>query len=308
MIYVIESNKLKALGDVGENFKPQRGKEYISVCPVTQRPETAVDEEIPDFLFLSTLSNKVPRFESHVNLDIICLQLSNSLHVASPGVVHIFLQNKLLQFVADDPSAISDFLNRLIDDNTSVTFGKILYLFLNSLLKNDLSALEKMEDQFSTLEDEILSKEHLNVNYSQKVIALSRCVRITKQYYEQFSDIVENLSWNENRFFDAATLKYFKILGGRLDRLSDMTTKLLAFSSEVREAYQMEVDMRANRIMQLFTVVTVIFAPLTLLVGWYGMNLMMPEFHFRPAYPIVIAATFIFSVSIILYFRKRKWF
>ena len=307
MIYVIESNKLKFLSDSSQTVKPQRGRHYISVS-AADKPPLIADEPIADNIFTSTLANTTPRFESHVDLDIICLPLHDFLSSSACRVVHIFLQEKSLHFVSEDTAAITAFLDHLIEANTSVSFGKILYLFFNSQLNDDVAELEKIEDRLSAMEDEILSNEYLHVNYSQSVIAVSRVVRVTKQYYEQFANIIENLNWNENHFFDTAALKYFRILAGRIERLTDNTVRLLAFASEVREAYQMEVDMRANKIMQLFTVVTVIFAPLTLLVGWYGMNLMMPEFRFRYAYPIIIAVSLIFSVSIIWYFKKRKWF
>ncbi|NLL50022.1 MAG: hypothetical protein GX245_02125 [Eubacteriaceae bacterium] len=308
MIYVMHSNKLRVLQNTLNDFRPQRSKKYIIVSTPTAFLDTVFDKSVLDTVYTSTLSNTAPRYESHIRLDVICLPLHNFLSSPSSPVVHIFLQDKLLQFVSEDPTAIIKFFDHFIETDTSASFGKILYLFFNSQLNDDLDELEKIEDRLSIMEDEILSNEHLNVNYSQKAIAVSRIVRLTKQYYEQFSNIIESLSWNENNFFDDATLKYFKILGSKLDRLLENTARLLTFASEVREMYQTEVDMRANKIMQLFTVITVIFAPLTLLVGWYGMNLMMPEFHFRYAYPVIIAASLIFSISIIWYFKKRKWF
>jgi magnesium transporter len=47
--------------------------------------------------------------------------------------------------------------------------------------------------------------------------------------------------------------------------------------------------------------------PLTLLVGWYGMNLKMPEYQSNIAYPIVAAASLLVFVGGIIYFKKKKW-
>ena len=41
--------------------------------------------------------------------------------------------------------------------------------------------------------------------------------------------------------------------------------------------YQAQIDIEQNNLMKFFTVVTSIFAPLTLITGWYGMNLKLPE-------------------------------
>ena len=60
--------------------------------------------------------------------------------------------------------------------------------------------------------------------------------------------------------------------------------------------------------MKTFTLITAIFMPLQLIVGWYGMNLIMPEFKYAVAYPIVIAVCVIFIVVAIVVFYKKKWF
>lgn len=311
MIYFIESSKLNPVNDYKEGFKPEKSKEYIAVFNINQQPEKTIDEKIPDELYISTLKNNTPRFESHDNLDIICMKVNhfkNQTQEEQISYVFIFIQNNLMQFVCQDTDFVNVFIKHHIDSDINVSYGKILYLFFTYLIENDLHELEKIEDQLTEYENQILNNSDSNTNYSQLVICIARKLRAAKQYYEQFISIVESLSWNENNLLETKTLKYFKILDSKLDRLYNTTVNLIAFATEVREAYQMEVDLRANKIMQLFTVVTVIFMPLTLIVGWYGMNLKMPEFNMDFFYPVIIILSIIVSISIITFFKKRKWF
>ena len=60
------------------------------------------------------------------------------------------------------------------------------------------------------------------------------------------------------------------------------------YVTQVREAYQAQIDINLNKVMKIFTVITSIFLPLTLIVGWYGMNLKMPEYSWVYGYPFVI--------------------
>ena len=67
--------------------------------------------------------------------------------------------------------------------------------------------------------------------------------------------------------------------------------------------------MRQNKVMQLLTVVTTIFMPLTLLTGWYGMNFdRMPELHWEFGYAVVIGISVILVIVEIWYFKKRAGF
>jgi magnesium transporter len=60
--------------------------------------------------------------------------------------------------------------------------------------------------------------------------------------------------------------------------------------------------------MTVLTVVTTIFMPLTLIVGWYGMNFRyMPELEWHWGYPVIIIASVVIVVASLLFFKKKKW-
>ena len=48
--------------------------------------------------------------------------------------------------------------------------------------------------------------------------------------------------------------------------------------------------------------------PLTLLVGWYGMNFVgMPELHWKYGYPAVTLVSVGIVAALVIYFKKKKW-
>ncbi len=131
---------------------------------------------------------------------------------------------------------------------------------------------------------------------------------IFKTYYNQLLNITEGLSENDNNLLEGGDFRLFKQLTNRVNRLYNYVMSLREYVTQVREAYQTQMDINLNSVMKLFTVITVIFMPLTVLVGWYGMNLKMPEFNSAYAYPIVIIISILIVVGEIIYFVKNKWF
>ena len=76
---------------------------------------------------------------------------------------------------------------------------------------------------------------------------------------------------------------------------------------QLRELYQAQVSASQNRTMTLLTVVTAIFAPLTLLAGWYGMNFTyMPELQSRFGYIGIIVVSAIIVVAELVWFHRHK--
>ena len=72
--------------------------------------------------------------------------------------------------------------------------------------------------------------------------------------------------------------------------------------AQLREAYQSQLAIQQNDLMKIFTVVTVLVLPLSLLTGWYGMNFAgMPELGWKYGYPAVIAVR-----ALIVVFQAEK--
>ena len=63
-----------------------------------------------------------------------------------------------------------------------------------------------------------------------------------------------------------------------------------------------------NKTMQLFTVVTTIFLPLTLIAGWYGMNFKnMPELQLKYGYFVIIGISIAIVIVLVYWFKKKKY-
>ncbi|MNP44855.1 Magnesium transport protein CorA [compost metagenome] len=60
--------------------------------------------------------------------------------------------------------------------------------------------------------------------------------------------------------------------------------------------------------MRVFTAITTIFIPLTLITGIYGMNFdNMPEIHWKYGYYVVLGVMIALGAGMYYLFRKRDW-
>ncbi|PTJ78806.1 CorA family divalent cation transporter, partial [Staphylococcus kloosii] len=80
-------------------------------------------------------------------------------------------------------------------------------------------------------------------------------------------------------------------------------------TNEIRENYESYSSYKMNNIMQILTLVSVIFSPLALITGIYGMNFKyMPELNWHYSYFAVLVIMLVIASICIWYFKKKKWF
>lgn len=184
---------------------------------------------------------------------------------------------------------------------------RFMYDFLEQIIHGDQPLLEKYEKELVALEDRIVDgddeEEILN-----RVNEIRGDVRELRTHYEQLIDFGQELEENENNFFKEQNERYFRLFINKATRLQDMASSLRDYTVQIRDLQKTQLDVKQNRIMTILTVVTTIFMPLTLIVGWYGMNFRyMPELNWKLGYPVVIAVSLLIGVGGLIYFKKKRW-
>ena len=175
------------------------------------------------------------------------------------------------------------------------------------LIEGGNKTLELIEAKILEMEHDLVEGE-ASEGLNKSIFNLKNSLLIQKNYYEQLIDIGEELQENENDIFQDENLRYFKIFTDKVTRLSNNTQALCDSLIHLREAYDATLEYSLNRIMKVFTVVTTIFLPLTLIVGWYGMNFTtMPELTWKYGYISVIILSIVVVVGCLIFFKKKKF-
>lgn len=281
---------------------------YLCLTDFDEFPQINKQLGISDKIVAECIHNGGSRLESYDGFDFITLHLPDSILMDhKPKHICIYYRKDLLVFISDRSEFIADIItNTQTEDIKIPTLGKFFHLFFDKLTIDDWQVLVSIEEEISSLEEEfIVSVKNDLADY---LITFRKRLLSLKQYYEQFLEISEAIEENENDLIDKKELRYFKILTNRINRLFTNVLNLRDYGTQVREAYQAQLDINLNYVMKIFTVVTSIFLPLTLIVGWYGMNIMMPEFHWEYGYPFVIILSISVAVGTLTYFKKNKWF
>ena len=224
--------------------------------------------------------------------------------------VGLFVKKNLMLIVSlrdDDesiPASLEEALKRM--NAKTATLERLICAFFERLLSRDGSDLERFDQRIAEMEEQI-EDNTTGKRFNSEVLALRRQLLVIRNYYEQLLDLFDAMLENEADLFAAKQLYHFRTARDKIARLSANAQLLRDSLVQVREAYMAALDYNANRIMKVFTVVTTVFLPLTLIVGRYGMNFRyMPELSSPYGYPAVIVLSVLVVALCLLFFRKKK--
>lgn len=218
------------------------------------------------------------------------------------------LDEKGIIFI-DDSGAAKKMVKKIADTKKwrFPSLERFIYDFLNQFIQDDLSLIKQYERELDCMEDAI-EKDGSDVSISKRTNEIRGDIRDLIDHYEELADFGQVLEENENNFFKPDNTRYFRLFLDRIDNLRDASKSVRDLTIQIRDLYKTQLDIKQNHIITVLTVVTTIFMPLTLIVGWYGMNFAyMPELESPIAYPVIIIICLLIIIISLIYFKKKKW-
>jgi magnesium transporter len=256
-------------------------------------------EELGDVLFFSIKSILPEKEEANVHVEQISFLLK---------------QNILVSFQEKRGDFFSHIRER-IKTNAGIICKKkndfLLYLMLDAVMENFYITIEKYEDVIEKLLLESKSNQDPNV-----LVRIEKCredLNFLKRSIMPLKDSLYNLkSIKDDDDFNGiekSNFTFFARLHQKSMELLDQIDYDMASLESASSFYFSAQSHRMNEIMKTLTIVSVIFIPLTFIVGVYGMNFEnMPELKNPHGYYIVIGAMFLLVLGMVYYFRRKNWF
>jgi magnesium transporter len=167
--------------------------------------------------------------------------------------------------------------------------------------------VQKLEDRLDELESAAFDNPTPEVirailNEKRRVAGLRRIVLPQR-------DVIARLARRD--FVDISTDMSFRFrdLYDHLQRFSDDATMFQDRITGILDAYLTNVSNRLNEVMKVLTVVSVVFMPLTLVSGIWGMNVHMPQFPGSDAAQFWWVMGILLAIILLMLgiFRSKRW-
>jgi magnesium transporter len=222
--------------------------------------------------------------------------------------VSFIVKNGILVSVRDvELKTFNDTVKKMYASTKSFTTGyHVLVALLETRVEYDADLIEDITDQITALSKTLNTDDDLDQDILMNIKDLQEKVMIIRQNIVDKQRVVSNMM--KSGLFPKELLPKLTMVIKDINSLFEYTKFGFDRLDYLQDTFLGLINIQQNKIIKIFTVVSVIFMPPTLIASLYGMNFkFMPELSWKFGYPFSILVMVVFSAVVLMYFRRKKW-
>jgi len=186
----------------------------------------------------------------------------------------------------------------------------LLYKIADNLVAGYMPAVEKIDSAIDQIEDQVFDRP--SPRTLEKLFALKRVLLAMRRILLPQREVLNKLARDDYKVIDPRDRIFFRDIYDHLVRLHDINESLRDLVGGALDTYLSVVNNRMNEIMKTLTTITVLFMPLTVLTGYFGMNFFEPlgtlkSWTTNPVFYLTLATIFILPIGMYIWMRRRTW-
>ncbi len=183
----------------------------------------------------------------------------------------------------------------------------LLYRILDAVVDDFEAAVRTIEEMECVVGDDVLKNPPpgnvLNLIYTSRSNLL-----LIGRFLRPQSYVVHRLAKGDYPLVNSQATPFFRDVYDHTLRTIERVDSLIDMNLGSLNIYSTSVGNRMNEVMRLLTVISTIGVPLTILVGWYGMNFgNMPEMGWTYGYATIIIVAVTLITATVLLFKRKGW-
>ena len=182
----------------------------------------------------------------------------------------------------------------------------LAYALMDTIVDNYFIILERLGEEIEDMEEELLTNP--TTETLQKIHFLKREMILLRKSTWPLRELINGLERTESPLIQESTGVYLRDVYDHTIQVIDTVETFRDMISGMLDIYLSSISNKMNEVMKVLTIIATIFIPLTFLAGVYGMNFRyMPELEWHGGYFVVLLVMAAVGISMVGYFRRKKW-
>jgi magnesium transporter len=183
--------------------------------------------------------------------------------------------------------------------------GRLLYEVLDDLFDYCFPILDKIGHKLDALEDDVFEGRSEEVvrdisNVKQEIISYRKIIKPERATLRLLERHIE-------RFLPEELELYFDDIVDAAERVWDILDNYKEVVEALEDTNESVISHRQNDVLRILTVFSVVLLPLTLITGFFGMNVKFPGEGTVWAFWTVFAGMAVTLAALLAFFRYKRW-
>jgi len=182
----------------------------------------------------------------------------------------------------------------------------LAYALIDAIVDHYFVILENLGERIESLEEELVTNPIPET--LQMIHKLKGLMVFLRKSVWPLRELVYSLERSESSLIAESTGIYLRDVYDHTIQVIETIETFRDMVSGMLDIYLSSVSNKINEIMKFLTIIGTIFIPLTFIAGIYGMNFQyMPELTWRWGYFAVLLLMLGIGVTLLFYFKRKKW-
>jgi len=253
---------------------------------------------------------KIEDYEKYIFFVLKMLYVDDKTHeIHSEQVSLILGQNYVISFqeqVGDVFNAVRERIRKGKGRIRKMGVDYLAYSLFDAVIDNYFIILEGIGEKVEHIEQDVVSNPKPEI--LQNIYNLKREMIYLRKSVWPLREVINGLLREESKLIKKGTYVYLRDVYDHTIQVIDTIETFRDMISGMLDIYMSSVSNKMNEVMKVLTIFAAIFIPLTFIVGVYGMNFQnMPELSLPWAYPAVWIVILVVGISLLGYFKHKKW-
>jgi magnesium transporter len=254
---------------------------------------------------------KIEVYDDYIFIVLKMITYSDENESFNKENVSLLLGKQFLISFQEAPGDVFDVIrNRIQTEGSRVrTRGSdyLAYRLIDLIVDHYYVVVEKYGEQIEHLEIELSEKP--NSGLLKEIQALKRELLLFLRAVLPLGEVLIGMMKEDLLLVTDDTRIFLSDVKDHFMQVRDTITSFRELAADMLDGYLSMISYKMNEVMQVLTIFAAIFIPLTFIAGVYGMNFeFMPELKFKYMYPTVWVLMIGTAGTMLVYFKRKKWF
>lgn len=182
----------------------------------------------------------------------------------------------------------------------------LAYALLDAIVDNYFLILENVGEKIEDTEQQLATNP--SPETLQYIRELKNEMIFLRKSVWPLRELINGLERCESTLIHESTGLYLRDVYDHTIQIIDTVESYRDMISGMVDIYLSSVSNKMNEVMKVLTIFASIFIPLTFIAGIYGMNFeFMPELNWRWGYFALLGFIAIVGISLLVYFKRKRW-